>query len=57
MKSRTSGPQGGVCVGAGKIFRLLVASAFLLLLCPPAFPQLNLGNITGTVTDPTVLSL
>jgi hypothetical protein len=23
----------------------------LLLLCTPAFSQLNLGNITGTVTD------
>jgi hypothetical protein len=53
MKSRTSGPQGWVRVGAKKTFPVLVASVGLLLLCLPAFPQLNLGSIVGTVTDPS----
>ena len=34
-----------------KIFQILVGSVALLLLCVPAFSQLNLGRIYGTVTD------
>ena len=52
--------RGGLCftgvsrsgrVGVGNSMRVLVAVAAVLLLCLPAFSQLNLGRITGTVTD------
>ncbi len=39
------------CLNAKKAFQVLGLSLGVLLLCLPAFSQLNLGSITGTVTD------
>jgi hypothetical protein len=42
---------GSRCLCAKSGFRALVFGLGVLLLCLPAFAQLNLGSITGTVTD------
>jgi hypothetical protein len=39
------------CVRSGNAIRIFCAALGLLLLCLPAFSQLNLGSIAGTVTD------
>ncbi len=39
------------CLNMKKSFRLLSFGLAALLLCIPAFAQLNLGSIAGTVTD------
>jgi Carboxypeptidase regulatory-like domain len=39
------------CLNTKKAFQVLGLGLGVLLLCLPAFPQLNLGSITGTVTD------
>jgi hypothetical protein len=36
---------------AGKAMQLFCAGLGLLLLCPHAFSQLNLGHISGAITD------
>ena len=38
-------------IGVGNSMRVLVTIVAALLLCLPAFAQLNLGRITGAVTD------
>src|SRR5713101_62959 len=39
------------CAGATKTFRILAAGVGMLLLCLPAFSQLNSGSIAGGITD------
>src|SRR5260370_29586502 len=39
------------CVGARKAFQILAAGVGVLLLCLPAFSQLNSGSIAGGITD------
>jgi hypothetical protein len=39
------------CVGARKTFQILVAGIGVLLLCLPAFSQLNSGSIAGSIAD------
>ena len=51
MRSFTVPPQISVCHRMRKSLRVLGASAWLLLICPPAFSQINLGRIFGTITD------
>ena len=53
MKSRTSGPRGWECVGGRKLVQIVVVAGLSLLFLLPAFSQLNLGSIAGTVTDPS----
>ena len=45
--------RGWKCAGARKTIQLLVTGAGLLLLCAPAFSQLNSGSIAGGITDQT----
>jgi hypothetical protein len=45
--------RGCTCVRTKKIVLLLVTGLAALLLCPPAYPQLNSGSIAGGVTDQT----
>ncbi len=41
------------CLRARKVMEWLGLGLGVLLICLPAFPQLDLGSIAGTVTDPT----
>jgi hypothetical protein len=51
MYSLLSSPRKSVHVSVRKTIQLLGASLGLLLICLPAFSQLNLGRIYGAVTD------
>jgi hypothetical protein len=56
MNSGMSAPLGlkwCESVGLRKTFQILVTSVVLLLLCLPAFSQLNSGSIAGGITDQT----
>jgi hypothetical protein len=52
MKSGMS-DRRSACDFVREARRLLLSSLALLLLCVPAFAQLNLGSISGTLTDPS----
>lgn len=43
------------CVRISKIVQMLSLGLGLLLFCLPAFSQLNLGSIAGTITDSRAL--
>jgi hypothetical protein len=53
MSSCRSNRREWKCVRARKTFHILIAGMAVLLLCLPAFSQLNSGSIAGGITDQT----
>ena len=51
MNSWTSIRRRCRCVGARTVIQILIAGMGVLLLCLPAFSQLNSGSIAGGITD------
>jgi hypothetical protein len=43
--------RGSKCVVARKVSQIVVAGVGVLLLCLPAFSQLNSGSIAGSIAD------
>jgi carboxypeptidase family protein len=51
MNSLMCGSKNSMCVGAREAMRALGVSLALLLICLPAYSQLNLGRIFGGIAD------